>query len=188
MLVWLSSLSILCLHTHRGPKSGVPDEYVESGCLPFPFPFSGRGRRAGRTNDFRVITEDPNNINRHCEGGWNWNYIWGLPLFSMRLGEAPDCVTNCLPSAKLESEQAEPESISVNEGVQLLRRVLDNLGMPSDDEAELTRLVQCNDENSDQKLDEREFWRLLSDQRLLSTSARPAGSRRNTGTGVRAVV
>ena len=57
--------------------------------------------------------------------------------------------------------------------------------MPSDDEAELTTLVQCKDENGDQKLDEREFWRLLSDQRLLSTSAGPAGSGCDTGTVAR---
>jgi len=143
-----------------------PDEYVESGCLPFPFPFTEERRRVGRTNDFRVVAEDPNNINRHCEGGWNWNCIWGFPFFSMRLGEAPDCVPSAIP----DSEQ--PEPISVEEGVKLLRRVLDNLGRRSEDEAELIEKVRCHDEGGDHKLDEKEFWRLLSDEGLLSAEDR----------------
>ena len=47
------------------------------------------------------------NINHHCDGGWNWNCVWGIPYFSMRLGEAPGCVTNCLPLANGDSESAE---------------------------------------------------------------------------------
>lgn len=156
-----------------------PDKYMESGCLPFPFPFTEERRRVGRTNDFRVVNEDPMNINHHCEGGWNWNCIWGLPFFSMRLGEAPDCVASSIVG----SEPAEPESISVEEGVELLRRVLDNLGLPSEDETELTKLVRCHDEGSDEKLDETEFWRLLSHKGLLSAAAGQPGSLQDTRTG-----
>jgi len=151
-----------------------PNEYMESGCLPFPFPFSEERRRVGRTNDFRVIADDPNNINRHCEGG-NWNCIWGLPYFSARLGEAP-----AMPGA----EQAEPESISVEEGVKLLRRVLDNLGQPPEDEAQLKAAVQCHAEGDAGKLDEKEFWRLLSHQGLLSAGVGQDGSRGSIEGGV----
>ena len=66
--------------------------------------------------------------------------------------------------------------------VQLLKRVLDNLGQPQEDDAKLEDEVQSSAGGGD-KLDEKEFWRLLSQKGLLSAGAGQHGSTRGTDPG-----
>jgi len=84
-------------------------------------------------------------------------------MVSVKLGEAPQCCPTFVP----DSEQVEPEAISMEEGIKLLKRVMDNLGkVPQEEDALREAVKSCDD--GDGKLNEKEFLQILSLHGLLS--------------------
>lgn len=71
-------------------------------------------------------------------------------------------------TGQVDSEQAEPGSISSEAGVKLLRRVMDNLGQPSGDDVTLREDVKKCDVDGNDKLSIKELLSVLQKYKLLS--------------------